>query len=1703
MNFLKSVLTLLLFLTTTIVKAQVYPVQVSVSTAPPYYNFLSHYGDQNNHLLIIATLTDFNSPPVNVRLRLKIEGQGYVVQTRTDVPVGNVFQLSPGFPVFIQGSDVLPLLQENALTVTSGNPDLNNLLEGFTTICVEVVEDNANGAVLATNNCTAFFLQLMQPPQAFLPVCNSVVDTSAMFQTFQWSPPQNYIPGIGTDLNYTFSLYEWIDTTNFTIFQTGQGLVYQTQTAFPMVQVSNFDLAWQPGRKYVWRVQAQLTSNGVPVQMITNNGISAPCAFYYGKPQTLAESLSDGLVINVTAQGVSSRKGLASCTVVDETPNQGLSGYNRYLFEYRAIASQGTEFTWLPDTVSGFQFPIYRLEPERTYEVRVRGIAGNFLSEPSAIVTFTTPPVREYVCGEADLPYLPTQYQPLISAHMGDVFQIGQFALEVTDILPLGQPGHFKGRGTIPHSFIAGARIKVKFDDLLVDNQFNVREGMASAITDGVDSWLNDQYLNQVVPDTVHGVIESGGFLNDSTVFVVVNGDSLFFSFENDLPIVIYGDNNVAYQFWPNGTMVVTTYGLIPSNDQLDAIADLYVHFESATPNDAGFDKKIHPQFNDNYEVIICQDQFQYFVPNKSKNANSTETVKAIIHGTIPSFLPSEMVFKLAGGYTIVPHTQLNDSTFLLTLPAKTYDYKVYAEYSELKLGKLNVKSYTPITEKVLIVPLVPMNGITEAQIETQLNNIYKGANLLIDASIAPQFNTPEFSTTTTFANPNTSLMQKYTAQMRALREAYLAENTVENGTSIVFVIHGFTDPLLDGFMVRGRGVGFVAQSTLTSVSVFAHTLSHELGHGIGGLEHAWGDNASLKNQTNNLMDYSGGTQLIKKQWEALRDQSTLFSLFDDAEEFMSSTANQSFNADSLALESMASGRIDIPMTMVSAESIFRTTNGFYVQFPQGTRSQFTHFSLRNGLLEALWNGSDYFPIVTTSYTFSTIFNPNTSGNDTIAWEHATVVFMCSECVHESQKTTLENGDTLTTFKFIEDDIRLQAYQYIRCEDAESFVTGYNNGTTITQTVSCQTAGEECNAEFITQIDPDHVQLVTQKLNHIVNTAGWQVGYNPVGQLGDDQFLTENERAVIGEKIKSLRMYRANTVVAYVFLENEGNYLYSDSDLKQIADDAVNSVSQNNPNKTIALFLMNYTQMEQHGLLQVSNKSCMTLTFATNQTSFIAPGILPSDLSTVDDLYSSMLFFFSKLKKPYYKFNIYEKYDGSLVHHLIDKTANPSDDIYGLPFVHGAQHLISKKRGNYEAYQEQLKEVLDEYEAELEDNELTVEDLAEWNQLQNEYMPLLSQWKEEAIDNPNDWNQGTVSFMNIRESLLNRNIALAEFKKEIGGNTFFIDIAIWQYGAAGVLNQNTYYEFNVMDRIVDPIVYGVIDILGCIPIVDFFADGAGMLYATARGDGQEMLIYSAALATPFVGAGVYHSGQKLVNYYAKQTAEGVFQVQCKLLEDNLAGWTKISDDIPIKNETVQSKLDELNSSTSLEAFDDETVEALVKVKTVANVVDFARGVSKTDFFNSVTDFQNGANATLAEEAWILWKNEDWTELENLITTNNINGDWPPNSGFINIEITDLNINFEFDRYGGRYVNDVFTDNGTFVATAGASFESRALPPSYLTEKPYKRYRVINTIPNVKKGNAIPWFNQQGNGIQFQLQTGIDDLIEQGFIIEIL
>lgn len=160
-----------------------------------------------------------------------------------------------------------------------------------------------------------------------------------------------------------------------------------------------------------------------------------------------------------------------------------------------------------------------------------------------------------------------------------------------------------------------------------------------------------------------------------------------------------------------------------------------------------------------------------------------------------------------------------------------------------------------------------------------------------------------------------------------------------------------------------------------------------------------------------------------------------------------------------------------------------------------------------------------------------------------------------------------------------------------------------------------------------------------------------------------------------------------------------------------------------------------------------------------------------------------------------------------------------------------------------------------------------------------------------------------------------------------------------------------------------------------------------------------------------------------------------------------------------------------------------------------------RGVSFSYFEKSVPDFSDSTKKTLAKTAWKLWKQEKWNELEQFFTTNNLNGGWPPNRGATSLKIVTLKAGMLVDRYGGYYDADsVFQDKGMFVSPAGIPFAQRALPAKTLSS-PYRVYKIVKPITDVKKGGIIPWFNQPGLGIQYELPYNINDLKKGGYLAE--
>ncbi|MFN1219139.1 hypothetical protein ACKW6Q_19420 [Chryseobacterium kwangjuense] len=140
--------------------------------------------------------------------------------------------------------------------------------------------------------------------------------------------------------------------------------------------------------------------------------------------------------------------------------------------------------------------------------------------------------------------------------------------------------------------------------------------------------------------------------------------------------------------------------------------------------------------------------------------------------------------------------------------------------------------------------------------------------------------------------------------------------------------------------------------------------------------------------------------------------------------------------------------------------------------------------------------------------------------------------------------------------------------------------------------------------------------------------------------------------------------------------------------------------------------------------------------------------------------------------------------------------------------------------------------------------------------------------------------------------------------------------------------------------------------------------------------------------------------------------------------------------------------------------------------------------------------------TIRNQAYDLYKQGKWSELEALFKANNLNGGWPPaNGGYNIVDDVPFQMGQKFDRYSGA----IGSYDGTGVPTLGGSFTSPIINGYVYTfsqralnqpENAYDFYYEIDVVNNSlpfksQIGDVIPWFNQVGGGKQTMWKIPID------------
>ena len=188
----------------------------------------------------------------------------------------------------------------------------------------------------------------------------------------------------------------------------------------------------------------------------------------------------------------------------------------------------------------------------------------------------------------------------------------------------------------------------------------------------------------------------------------------------------------------------------------------------------------------------------------------------------------------------------------------------------------------------------------------------------------------------------------------------------------------------------------------------------------------------------------------------------------------------------------------------------------------------------------------------------------------------------------------------------------------------------------------------------------------------------------------------------------------------------------------------------------------------------------------------------------------------------------------------------------------------------------------------------------------------------------------------------------------------------------------------------------------------------------------------------------------------------------------------------------------------------EQALALKKVfDVVDNTADFVRGVTKEKFLASVGEFAQ--NPTLGDEAWVHFSNSDWKKLENLMTSNNLNGGWPPFNGSMGDVIAETGSDITqktklYDRFqgpgdiSGEFASPVYGNEK--IGDLSFTYDSRALKYDIGEGTHYIKFEFVQAPPSNLKfefSNVMPWFGKTGLGDQVKSSMSLKELADRNII----
>ena len=473
--------------------SQNYPVQVSPQLMQPYGLVLSEYGQgSGGKIMVNLLLADLNASSIQVRLKISLENTSGVLLTSKENTIGSspIF-LDGGALVRLDSDDLAPYFSYENINGISPNQYNTQLPEGVYRFCFEVF-DQLTGKRLSAKSCATAYLKLNDPPVLNIPANGEQVSIKEKQNIiFQWTPRHMST----SQVVYDFELVELWDKNldpeyGFTL---GSPVYYGTVSSTTIV-LREEEVVLSPNSSYAWRVTVKQANGFDSTNTFKNNGHSEIFNFTYSKGCEAPK-----FIVTESRSGKSER-------IVWEKA----SDHEDYNIQYRNKSAPNSE--WFDITTYNNQVILQQLEAATTYQYRVGGRCGTGKDSYtySSIYEFTTLEVNNsttYSCGIRPSINI-TNKEPLSVLVVNDVFRVADFEVVVKGVtqgnispsdlgMSIDQPkGVFSGWGYVNIPYIGDSRIKVKFENVKLNSDYDLYDGFVHSSfnpnTDGIDDIGDD-----------------------------------------------------------------------------------------------------------------------------------------------------------------------------------------------------------------------------------------------------------------------------------------------------------------------------------------------------------------------------------------------------------------------------------------------------------------------------------------------------------------------------------------------------------------------------------------------------------------------------------------------------------------------------------------------------------------------------------------------------------------------------------------------------------------------------------------------------------------------------------------------------------------------------------------------------------------------------------------------------------------------------------------------------------------------------------------------------------------------------------------------------------------------------------------------------------------------------------------------------------